>query len=413
MKGSIFLTMESLSGERLTWLAEVMKYYSTRLYPESLRHHPRTPIPSFNFFLSGDAVYSLIDHRCVSFWEVLFRLPPFRCVFDTQELMLRGISIEPQKVRSPDQILASNQASGGKISRFWEEVLESIRNRNPGIQSIGFLQLQSPYMHRSTVHMVDLLSASVNAGISPELYGYLDGVHVAHLAQRPCDYENIGESLCRVNALALKKGLSPRFLLCSRSATERGYSTFEGETGKILSSCTIPPMKVRGIGTIAERFGHSHAILSHSCFFIKTERERKIPEIRQTEDRDAPPLVILASKSPYETGMTYGAVSAALACAHQEIATRVVFLEDGVFTLAGHHSMEEREPFFNLQEVIEATSSTRNLEYYSYTPSLQNRGLHPGRMIGSVCAIDAAGLAQVILQPPAGVRAGHQRVMVF
>ncbi|MDD1716341.1 MAG: sulfur oxidase, partial [Methanolinea sp.] len=341
MKGTIFLTTESLSPERLTWLAELMKYYSTRLYPESLRHHPRTPIPCLNFFLSGDAVYSLIDRRCSRFWEVLFTLPPFRCIFDTRELMLRGISIEPQKVRSPDQIIPSSQASDGNTSRFWDWIMESVRDGYPGTQSIGFLQLQSPYMHRSSVHMVDLLSASLRAGISPELYGYLDGIHTAHIAQRPAEYQNIGEALCNVNTLALKKNLVPRFLLCSRSATERGYSTFEGETGKILSRCTIPPMKVREIGQIAERFSNSHVIFSHSCLSVKVEKDRRIPAIRETESRDPPPLVILATKNPYGTGTTLGAVSFAVACAHREIATRVVFLEDGVYALTGHHSIEE------------------------------------------------------------------------
>ncbi len=413
MKGTIFLTTESLSPERLTWLAELMKYYSTRLYPESLRHHPRTPIPCFNLFLSGDAVYSLIDRRCSRFWEILFTLPPFRCIFDTRELNLRGISIEPHKVRSPDQIILSSQASDGKTEKFSDRVIESVRNGYPRIQSIGFLQLQSPYMHRSSVHMVDLLSASVKAGISPEFYGYLDGIHTAHIAQRPAEYRNIGEALCRVNTLALKKNLAPRFLLCSRSATERGYSTFEGETGKILSRCTIPPVKVREIGQIAERFSDSHVIFSHSCFSIEVEKDRRIPAIKETENRDPPPLVILATKDPYGTGMTYGAVSFAVACAHQEIATRVVFLEDGVYALTGHHSSDERDSLFNLQEIIEVTSTTRNLEYYSYTPSLQNRGLTGSSVVRRVCGIDSAGLAQVILQPPSGIQAGHQRVLLF
>lgn len=407
-----FFTADSLTVERLSWLGEIMKYYCTWIYPESLHHHPRTPIPPFTFFFSGEACYSLIDRQNLQFWELLYRLPPFRCVFDLRELRLRGIAIEPFRMRSPDQIIPAGVETGNPGDPFWDLLLQETCETT-GQQSIGFLQVHSPYMHRSAALGPRLLLAAVHRGVSPEFYGFLDGVHAVHRDQRPAGMENVGESLNEVNTLALKMGLSPRIIACSRSATSRGYSTFVQEEGSILSSCTIPRVRIRDIGDVADRFCQGHPVLSHASFSIRIMKQRRFPEVKAPEHQDPPPLVLFVSHSPYGTEMAIGAITLALACAKRGITTRVVFIEDGVYCLAGHHAPDEDNPVFNVQSVIEATSSGENLEYYSYIPSFKKRGLTGAMAPRCVVAVEPAGLAQVLFHPPGGVDADRQRSLIF
>jgi tRNA 2-thiouridine synthesizing protein C len=401
---NIFYTTENLTVERFSWITELLKLYFTRHYPESLHHNPKTPINSFSIFLSGDACYSLIDRRCAHLWEILFKLPYIRFFFDTQELMMRGISIEPFERRNPDHIISRESFS---------DILLNAAVRNSRDSTFGFFQVQSPYMHASPFTMVRLLNAAIEKDISPELYGYMDGVYTMHDGQRPTMSENYGDSLIQLSADAAGKGLSPLFLMCSQSAASRGYSRYTTEKGKIISSCTIPPAKIRDLSHIIERFLKDHLILSHSALSIPVHRNPGIPEIKSPGNSDPPPLIILVTRSPYGNEMAFGALTFAVACAHQGIHTRVVFIEDGIYTLFGNHTLSESDPVLNIQSVIKVTSGSHNLEYYAYLPSINERGLSAGAAMQGVQPIDALMLSQIFFQLPGGVSAGRQRAILF
>jgi sulfur relay (sulfurtransferase) complex TusBCD TusD component (DsrE family) len=412
---NIFFTTDQLTPERLSWLVELIKYYTARLHPESLHHHPRVQTSPFSFFITGDACYSLIDRRCLHYWEILLSLPPFQCICDSKELKLRGISVEPLKIRFPGQILTTGQQNKETGREFWDTYFDTTVVDSVS-RSLGVLLLESPYMHRSPWHLVHALKAAMNRNLSPELYMFADGIHSAHRDQKPVEFDNIGDSLDELGRSANNMGLSPLFLACSRCATTRGYSTFMNEKGNIVSSCTIPAMKIRRLEKITERFKRDHQIISHSSFAIQAGNAGKslmYPKIKKSKKQQSPPLVILAAGTPYGTEMTFDAISFALAHAFQDIPTRVVFIEDGVYSMWGKHVPPDNQMIFNMQEVINATRETNNLEFFSYIPSLQQRGLVSRSIMENTLPIGSADLGRILFELPVGTEAPFQRVMIF
>jgi tRNA 2-thiouridine synthesizing protein C len=411
--GSVFFSMEPLSAERLGWMVEVLKYYCTRLHPESLHHKPYIDTPPFYFFISGDACHSLVDRRTLPFWEVFFRLSPVRCVCDQKELKLRGHSVEALRMKNPESIVVAHPLEKDSDDSFWEKYFEIVSVQGSTPRSAGVLHLQSPYMYLSAVILSELYRAAISHAISPEFYAFLDGVHALHQNQNPSESENIGRFLELAHNTARRAGLDPLYLACSRSATARGYSTFCGENGKIISGCTIPELKIRDLHDIVERFSHAHPILSHTSFFIRFIKYRRYPDLGMPDKDDTPPVLLFITRTPYGMEMTFGALSFALVCAHENILTRVVFIEDGVYALTGNHEIPENENTFNLQHLIKATSHIASLEYYVYTPSLQQRGLFSGTFPDGICSISHAELAHIIFSIPSGSSAGFQRGFIF
>ncbi|HQA79568.1 MAG: DsrE/DsrF-like family protein [Euryarchaeota archaeon ADurb.BinA087] len=412
MNGNIFFTSEGITSERFSWLVEVMKFYISKIYPESLHHHPRTRTPQFTFFLRGDACYSFIDRQNRHFLENMFKLPSIQFVFDSSELHLRGVSLEPIKMRLPEQTIISPSLDTKSGSSFWSLLLEKVLD-NSESSAIGFLFMHTPSPYQSSSYVLDLFRCAIEKGISPEFYGYLDGVHALHRDQAPLYHENIAESLSDINKFAVKRGLYSTALVCSQSATSRGYRTFIGENGKVISNCIDTPSKITSLDSIVSRFSKIHPILSHTSFSTEIITQRRIPTIVNSPNKMPPSLVILATRTPYGTEYTKGAITLAMACAHKGIATRIIFIEDGVYIVSGHHSQEREYPPYDLQAVIKKNSHLENLEYYVYSPSMKNRGLAANPQLKTVCAISPAELAQLLLKPPANIEAGHQRVLVF
>ena len=411
MTESFFFTQNTVSIERLSWLVEIMKYYSTRIYPGSLQHHPKTPEPPLTCFFSGDACYCLADRQYLRLWEILFRLPSLRFLFDNRELGIRGISAEPFRIRSPDQIGSPGPGQCDTEDSFWDLLIQKTGGNQS--LSLGFLDMESPYMHRSSIAMIDLFRSVVKHNLAPEFYGYLDGVYAVHENQQPLDGENINHALSEISSGAIQKGLSPLFLACSRSTRDRGFNTYSGRKGKIISACTNPQVQIMDLSSLAARFRKHHPILSHSSFFIRFEKRRKIPDLRPNRRIDPPPLILFVSQSPYGTEMTRGALSFALACAHEGISTRVVFIEEGIFALISHHDPEECETLYNLQSLIESTSDRENLEYYSYVPSFQKRGLMGSNILKCVIPVGTSAISKMLFQAPPHIDADHQRALIF
>jgi tRNA 2-thiouridine synthesizing protein C len=261
--------------------------------------------------------------------------------------------------------------------------------------------------------MVELFQSAIKKKLSPEFYGYLDGVYAVHANQQPRESKNICRMLSETSAKSVRNGLSPLFLACSRSTGARGFNTYTGRDEKIVSACTKNQIRIRDLSSLAARFRKPHPILSHSSFSISFIKQRKIPEVFPSEQKDPPPLILFASQSPYGTEMTRGAVSLALACAHEGIFTRVVFIEEGIYALVGHHAPEENEMVHNLQSLIESTSDLENLEYYSYVPSFQKRGLMGSNTVKCVVPLGTSAMAKMLFLAPAHIEAEQQRAIIF
>jgi len=180
-----------------------------------------------------------------------------------------------------------------------------------------------------------------------------------------------------------------------------------------VSSCTIPLFRIRPLDEIAARFRKNNQILSSSSFSIGIPPAAGVSHVEIRNLNHSPPLVILASCSPYGTEITHGAIELALACAHQGIVARVVFIEDGVFTASGRQDFTGGGPPLNLQETVEMTSDAGTLEYYALIPSLKPRGGVAGSPMGGVFPINAAELARLVLQAPPDTDSVLQRVVLF
>ncbi len=414
MASNSFLFGETMTAERLSWLAESLKYFFVNLHPDALRHPSRDKNPFFVFFLTGDAVYSLHDEETLPLWDIILSLPSVHLVCDREELDLRGLSVSSLKMKYPNQVFDQNGRQNSYPRSFWREIIRVWRQLEPGSGTFGYLQLSSPYMNRSSQYSLTCLHAAIEEQLSPELYGYLDGIHVSHINQKPAEFKNIGEGLLEIEKIAGKKNLPFLILACSRCAEARGYSTWDDGKGIVISTCTIEPCKIRNLNVIIDRFRRGHPIAAESAGIISiTKAPESKTELWGKKEPDAPSMVILITHSPYGTEHTFGGLSFAIASSHQGIATRVIFLENGIYALTGTHAAESDDIFFNMQDVIDTAAGNENLELYAHMPSLQKRSIQKNKRLNGVLDIGTKELAQLLFSPPKGVYANQQRILFF
>jgi len=414
MPTHLFLFGSPVSRERLSWIADALKIFFVNRLPEAFRQPTIAGAePVASFFLTGDALYSLHDRDTLPLWESILSLTAVRVTCDREEMDLRGISVEALKVKFPQQVLDQN---GRRISHprsFWRGLVQAAGKSAPGSAALGYLQLSSPYMHRSAGLAVSCLQAALEEGVGAELYAYLDGVHAGHVNQRPSEERNVGEGIEELDRIARKRALPFQAIACERCAAARGYSTWDDGKGVAVSACTIPPVKIRNLNAVVARFATSRVILGEDAGDVSTAPAHRLaPGGWLAGEADPPPVLVLVTRSPYGTEHAFGALSLAIACAHQEIATRVVFLEDGIHALLGRHSAGPDDPVFNLQEVIEA-SGGRDLQLYAFQPSFLARGITRGEGLPSVLDIGMKELGEILFETPKGIRADRQRVIFF
>ncbi len=414
MNPHFFLLSGLISQERLSLIEECLKFYFVKLNPENLLHHNKPTEEIFTFFLTGEALYSLHEPGTARIWEILLALPSVRIICDRKELALRGISIEGLKMKYPDQMIDHNRLGISGQPSFWNDVAKIARQHEQPVPStIGYLQLESPYMHRSPLDMVKCLTAALEAHASVELYAYLDGIHCGHSSQNPTEFDNIGDGLEGVSEKAAKRGLTCQMIACARCSAARGYSTWDDGQGQIVSACTIRPFRIRNLNEMIERFGKNHIILGENVASIQMKREGPPSSFPLDAESRAPPITILITHAPYGTELAFGGLSFAVACAAQGILTRVIFIEDGVYALTGSHRQEEDDRFFNLQDVIDAVAGSPSLELYAFQPSLHQRSISKNAKMNAVLDIGIAELGQLLFYPQKGLQASHQRVIYF
>lgn len=387
-----------VTPERLQWIQNVVTSGSLPC---------ATDAPArCSLFLTGDALMSLVDVRMRENWKILSKHPGAVIIADGEELRLHGLTttvmtmLPEVAVRGPDE--------GGNGMAFWRMLIEELRDRTRNSGKVAFFLCNSPYMSRNPVYMLRFLKSGVEAGIRPELYTYLDGVHVAHIHQRPSEFENIGEGITALATVANGDG-QPWFGACSRCATARGYYVKNPLTGGCNQVSCIDEITVRPLKEILERFYGDHPIISPQCGDIGTCREHNQED---TMIPSVPPvLIIFITATPYTSEWTFGGLSLAVAAAMGGIPTRLVFIEQGVWAICGSHEVIPDDRVFNVQEMIEATVDLPDLKYFVYKPSLDERGISIAESLPDLDIIDGEGLAGLLRGSPG--TGGNPRIRMF
>jgi tRNA 2-thiouridine synthesizing protein C len=408
----MFLFSEFLAAERLSWIAESLKCFFVNLHPDALRHPSREESPFFVFFLTGDALYSLHEEETLRIWDIILSLPSVWMVCDRTELDLRGLSVSSLKIKFPGQVYDQDKTPDENTRLFWKDVLRVSRQMEPGATTAGYLQVSSPYMNRSCQNSVSCLRVAAEEHLFPELYAYLDGVHISHINQNPAEFRNLGAGLLEIWDM-VRRDQHPFLMLASgRCAAARGYNTLDDGRGTVISTCTIEPCRIRNMNSIVDRFRHPHCIIGESAGMIDISHDLKAgPDLWGKKDPTPPSLVIIISHTPYGTEHTIGGLSFAIACAHHGIATRVIFLENGIYSLTGVQRAEPDDIFFNIQEVIDAAGGNAGLELYAYIPSFHKRNIQKNKKLNAVLDIGPNELTNLLFSPPRGVLANHQRIL--
>jgi tRNA 2-thiouridine synthesizing protein C len=414
MTANLFLLSTPVTLERLSWIEECLKFFFVQLYPETLMHQQKGESPVFSFLLTGNALYSLDDPETQQIWSIILSLSTVRLICDRQELDLRGVSAGHLKMKFPDQVITTNSIGADGKPSFWNDVAGLVRQTKshlPGM--VGWLQYESPYMHRSAWYGLRFLSAALDDRLAIELYAYMDGVHIGHTGQAPTEAENIGAKIEELGDRAAQSGLPCQVIACNRNATTRGYSTWDDGQGVVISTCAIKPMKIRDLNVMIDRFRQNHIILSRAAGSLQFRKGGSASFDRAEKSSTAPPVTILITESPYSTETVFGAISFAVASAHAGILTRVIFMEDGIYALTGTHRTPADFPPYNLQDVINTVAGSENLHFFAFSPSFQKRGISKDKSLNAVLELGYPGLGKVLFYPPGNVQAEHQRVLMF
>jgi len=391
MASSTFLFCDPIHDERMRWFRDIIVASNgtgTSAEPVDVR-----------IFLTGDALFSLVDARTRPAWNAVSVLPSVQVIADGDELQLQGL-YDPVVSGCP-HVLVSGANHGGP---FWERLVAALKDEWTGTKSAAFLLCNSPYMSRVPVYMLRFLSGVRSAGLSPELYTYLDGVHTLHDGQRPSEFENIGRGVAALADSAALAGRDAWFAACSRCATARGYYQMNPGTGFCEPASCIQGITIRPLKEILARFSGDHPIISHGGGMTVHGKGAgaRIPH-----------LAVFITYPPYCTEWAFGGLSLAIAAAMGGIRTTVVFIEDGVYALHGTHQVPGNDKIFNIQEMIAVTTDVEGLSYAVHVPSLAERGIGISGDLSLVREVTNDELARIMFRPGLEGTTPAMRIIFF
>ena len=328
-------------------------------------------------YITGDAIYSLFNFEFREIWNQLDEkfADRLRIVIDLWESKILGVDLS----NLPNNCgkIWNNYSQDFEMNHplnFWRFLVRDFLRF--GLVSadspIGFLQMEGPYMSRNSVYCIRLLEAAKLEHLNPELYAYLDGLHLLKSHQSPSEFENIGESLINIFADFSSKSAFPSILGCSRCATARGYCTLD-EKRNFNPLNVIPPANIVNLNEIVEKFHERFPILSSNAAFLHS-----FSQIESVHQKNfSPSIIIIISHTPYHSEWAFGGISLAIACANQGIETKVIFLEQGIHALRGNHQISQNDCIFNIQEILIATADMEHLNYFYYCPNGQEMFINP------------------------------------
>lgn len=357
MGTSFFLFCDSLTLERLDWLYIFCKNH---IFQEKT-----------SFYLTGDALYSLFTPNLFHGWEKICDLNPkqIKIVPDKHECQILGLNLDYCSKKLKESLVLKNSTHiQTNMGKFWDSFMKKLKIETNSVanDSIGFFQMEGPYFARTSFYCVQFLKASIRNNLIPSCYAYLDGLHLFHNNQSPSEFENIGQNLAKLFTNTSWDSSSSQLYGCSRCATARGYCTTDDE-GNIIPISTIDNAKIVNLNLIVEQFLQQNPIFSPNSGLIS--QHPLIQDQKQRMNKEQiPSLLIFITHSPYQTEWVFGGLSFAMACANHDIPTKVVFVEDGVYTLYGLQNPTDQDRVFNIQEIIEATGDMEFLDYFSYFP---------------------------------------------
>ena len=171
MTSHFFLLGGAISQERLSWIEGSLKFFFVNLNPENLLHHTKSYTEDgFSFLLTGEMHCTACMIRRPCRFGRLSSLPSVRIICDRQELASKGISIEGLKMKYHDQVIDHNRLGVSGQQSFWNDVAKIARQHEQPIpRTIGYLQIESPYMHRSSQSAVRCLAAALDVHASVDL----------------------------------------------------------------------------------------------------------------------------------------------------------------------------------------------------------------------------------------------------
>jgi len=388
-----FLFSESISLERIEWISNFIRILFTT-------EKKKTKL--VDFFLTGEGLYSLFDERYSYYWKRLFSYQNVNCYVDSNEMQMIGIE---EEIFTKE--FASNIKLSDKIEKidFWNLVIDRLVNIKTE-PNFGFMQFESPYMHRTSVYAINSLKAALNIELKPELYSYMDGLHLGHADQNPSEFLNIGEELNKLSASGKEKGLDFLMYGCSRCGMARGYMKDGQKEGYYDTEDTIPQFLQCNLNKIIERFEENHFIITPSFASIKNISRGKNSQI-------SPPILIFITHGPYASEWTFGGLSFAMACANHEIMTKVVFIEEGIYSLIGNHNISDDEKIFNMQDLISSILDMDYLSLFAYLPSLEMRGLSISKSLEEIELIGNEKLYSITMNLIKNSNSNHIRIIFF
>jgi tRNA 2-thiouridine synthesizing protein C len=334
-----------------------------------------------SIFMAGDAMFSLIDARNQVSLESLQARD--NLVVRVQPDLARQAGTAPLIESAPVPIRLESDADS-----FWSALVE-MTSIPGGELATGMLVLDGPYMSTLPADAITLLKHVARQGRSPELYLYLDGVHVAHTNQHTVVFDELATALQSVLHDADGAGLHPRVLACARCAAARGYEGEPFDDTNTKSPVAIPEVDFVNLNDIIGMFSRSAAILSSNC----------IVATHEAGDPGAiPSLNVIVASPPHGKELAFGGISFAVAAAmNHEIPTNLVFVEDGTFLLASRHEIPEGGFAGDLQDLLNSTAGEDNLRYFYHAPSMEARGCTLTPALDHFSALSDQELASIVL----------------
>lgn len=370
--------------------------------------HQNNVINQKTIFISGDALYSFVDARLLPFWKG-FQTSGDSIFIDSWEKRLMGINLTFPNISYSELTTPLD---------FWKKVCEYISQKVANTDTIGFFQMEGPYMFRSSVYANRLMRSVLELNLIPEYYTYLDGVHTGHAFQSPSEFENIGNQLDQMRKDCEVKGKDFIMLACERCGKARGYfkehiqSCETDQSASGANDLVIPGFKLCNLNRIIERFKLPHIILSPDCGLIINPNYTLHDS--DTRSPGSPTIILFITHSPYGSEWSFGAISFALASANNHgIKVTVIFIEDGVYNLL-YGEVQDADRLFNVSEVISAFDDVEGLEFYYHRQSAEMRGVDKLIESDKVLPLDAEGFRGKFLESSNGEWVHqHQRIYFF